>query len=291
MMKSNLKTPHWTETRSLLFVPATSTHLLAKAVQRGADAVILDLEDSIPFERKSAARELLAPAVKQLAGQIPLLVRVNSSLDLLRDDVAALPLDLLECVLLPKVESAEQVRLLASMLAARQGNDAAATPIAALIETPLGILHGEEIATAHPSVVALGFGAEDYAASLMIEPRPEALLWPAQAVTNCARAFQLACWGLPGSVADIEDMLAFGRLVKQARDIGFTGTVCIHPRQVEVANKGFDPTELELSWARRVVAADQEARKMGKGAVILDGRMIDKPIVERAQRWLNRSTQ
>lgn len=274
------------QARSLLFVPATSPHLLAKAAQRGADALIVDLEDSVPLERKAEARQMAARAIEQLAGQAPVLVRVNAGPELLRADVESLPLAGLRGVLLPKVESAAQVQHLAQLLAQRQAPGAAPSQIAALIETALGVVRGESIATAHPSLCALGFGAEDYAAEMMVEPQPASLLWAAQSVTNCARAFGLACWGLPGSIAEIEDMDAFAGLVRQARAIGFSGTVCIHPRQVPLVNAGFGPTEHELAWARKVVAADDEARASGRGAVTLDGRMIDRPIVERARRWL-----
>ncbi|MEJ7932305.1 CoA ester lyase [Ramlibacter sp. AN1015] len=274
------------DARSLLFVPATSVHLLAKAAQRGADALIVDLEDAVPMDRKAPARQMAAQAIEQLVGQAGVLVRVNSAPELVREDVQCLPLHHLQAVLLPKVESAAQVQELARLLAQRQAPGAAPVPIAALIETPLGVLRAESIATAHQSVCALGFGAEDYASEMLVEPQPQSLLWAAQAVTNCARAFRLASWGLPGSVAEISDMDGFAALVKQARAVGFSGTVCIHPRQIPVANAGFGPTPQELAWARKVLAADEEARARGLGAVTLDGRMIDRPIVERARRWL-----
>jgi citrate lyase subunit beta/citryl-CoA lyase len=145
------------------------------------------------------------------------------------------------------------------------------------------------VAQAHNSLCALGFGAEDFAAEMSVAPQAISLMWPAQQVTTCARAWNLACWGLPGSVAEIEDMQAFGRLVADARAIGFTGTVCVHPRQVGVANAGFAPTPQELAWARKVLAADIQARAHGLGATMLDGRMIDLPIVERARLWLARA--
>ena len=277
---------HLKEARSLLFVPATSPHLLAKAAQRGADALIVDLEDAVPLDRKVEARAMAARAIEQLADQVPVLVRVNSAAELLFADIESLPLARLQGVMLPKVESAQQVQSLAAALAQRGDPGPSTMPIVALIETALGVLRAEEIATAHSGVCALGFGAEDYAAEMLVEPKPESLLWPAQAVSNCARAFNLACLGLPGSVAEIENMDAFAILVRQARSIGFTGTICIHPRQVGVANAGFGPSEQELAWARKVLAADDEARAKGLGAVTLEGRMLDRPIVERARRWL-----
>lgn len=276
--------------RSLLFVPATSTHLLAKAAQRGADALIIDLEDAVPVARKREARVLAADAIATLAGALPLLLRVNADPDLWQADLQAVPLHRLHGVMLPKVESPAQVRLLQAALDQRCGsseaNPGSPPPIIALIETPLGVLRAEQIAEASPNLRALGFGAEDFAAEMGVAPLPAALQWPAHKVAVCARAFGLACWGLPGSVAEIADMAAFDRLVAQARAIGFTGTVCIHPRQVPVAIAGFGPSPQELQWARDVVAAADAAQAQGAGAVQLDGRMVDRPVVERARRWL-----
>jgi citrate lyase subunit beta/citryl-CoA lyase len=134
---------------------------------------------------------------------------------------------------------------------------------------------------ASPRLCALGSGAEDYAAAIGLAPAPASLGVPAQ-------AHALGFWGLAGSVAETADMDAFGALVRLSRKLGFTGTVYIHPRQVPVANEGFGPTPEEITWARRVVPAAEEARARGEGAVLLDGRMIDRPIEDRAQRWLAR---
>lgn len=269
--------------RSLLFVPATSPQLLAKAVRSGADAVIVDLEDSVAPERKAEARRLAHEAITACGGEVPLLLRLNSQPEWLSADLAQAPLARLQGVMLPKVESAQQVIDLQEALV-RAG--APQLPIVPLIETARGVIDAERIAAATPNVAALGFGAEDYASEMGVAPQPTSLLWPAQQVATCARAFGQACWGLPGSIAEIADMDAFGALVAQARAVGFTGTVCIHPKQVPVANQGFAPSAAELEWAARVVAADEDARRRGLGAVQLDGRMVDRPIVERARRWL-----
>jgi len=274
--------------RSMLFVPGDRPERFDKAVRSGADAVIVDLEDSVAPERKAEARRLAHEAITASGSEVPLLLRVNAQPGWLRDDVAQAPLDRLQGVMLPKVESAQQVLDLQDALV-RLG--APQLPIAVLIETARGVLHAERIAGASPNVAALGFGAEDYASEMGVAPQPPSLLWPAQQVATCARAFGQACWGLPGSIAEIADMDAFGTLVSQARAVGFTGTVCIHPKQVAVANQGFGPSAAELEWARKIVAADEDAQRRGLGAVQLDGRMIDRPIVERARRWLRLSTR
>jgi citrate lyase subunit beta/citryl-CoA lyase len=271
--------------RSLLFLPATSPHLLAKATERGADALVVDLEDAVPPARKAEARPMATAALRDLAARgAEVLLRVNAERALWEDDIAAIPPGITVTLMLPKVEAAPQVEALATALAAR-GQDA---PIAALIETPRGVLEAARIATASPRLCALGFGAEDYAAAIGLAPAPASLGVPAQMVGVAAHAHGLGFWGLAGSVAETVDMDAFGALVRLSRQMGFTGTVCIHPRQVPVANEGFGPTPEEIAWARRVVAAAEEARARGEGAVLLDGRMIDRPIEDRARRWLAR---
>ena len=274
--------------RSLLFVPATSPHLLEKATQRGADAIIVDLEDAVPLDRKDEARRMAIDAVRQLKQQgARVVLRVNAPPAMLSADLAAAPLEAIDAVMLPKAESAEQVRDLDAQLS-RLAPQAMHVRIVPLIESARGLLACERIADASSRVCALGFGAEDYAAEMSVVPELDTLAWPAQYVTTCARAFDLACWGLPGSVAEVSDMDRFAALVRRARGIGFTGSVCIHPRQVPVVNEGFGPTAAELAWAQRVIDADAIARRQGKGAVLLDGRMIDRPVVARAARWLAR---
>lgn len=273
--------------RSLLFVPATAPHLLAKAAQRGADAIVIDLEDAVPLDRKAEARVLAVHAVEHLRAQgATVLLRVNADPQLLEADLASAPLAQLAAVMLPKVESHQEIWALDAALARLAPERKDELSIVALIESARGVLAAERIALASKRLCALGFGAEDYAAEMSVMPCVDALAWPAQQVATCARAYGLGCWGLPGSVGEVSDIAAFASLVSQARNMGFTGSVCIHPAQVGAVNAGFGPTERELAWARRVVAADRAARANGQGAVLLEGRMIDRPIVERAARWL-----
>jgi len=273
--------------RSLLFLPAIAPRLLARAAERGADALVVDLEDSVPPDRKAEARPLARAAVRSLAeGGASVVLRVNADPALWREDLLEMPVHMLAAVMLPKVETLQQVEAFAEALASSaRASGHRPPPIAALLETPRGVLASAEVAQ-HPALCALGFGAEDYAAALGVPPEPAALVWPAAQVLTCAHAWGLQCWGLAASIAEVEDLDAFGRSVRAARAMGFTGSVCIHPRQVDVVNRGFSPDANELASAARVVAADDAARAAGLGAVLLDGRMIDLPIVERARRWL-----
>lgn len=270
--------------RSLLFVPATSEHLWEKASQRDADAVVVDLEDAIPLDKKALARSLAPKAIQLLKDKgAQVVLRVNSDPTLWQQDLAGMPLHHLSAIMLPKVETKDQVEAFSMALATL--SDGIPPPIAALLETPLGVLATAQIA-GHPALCALGFGAEDYSGSIGVHPNPLALTWPAQQVITGAHAYGLQCWGMAGSIAEVHDLEAFTKSVELARNIGFTGSVCIHPNQVAIVNRGFSPSVAELEWAQKVVDADQSARAKGLGAVLLDGKMIDKPIVDRAQRWL-----
>ncbi|MFY8081452.1 MAG: HpcH/HpaI aldolase/citrate lyase family protein [Limnohabitans sp.] len=270
--------------RSLLFVPATSEHLWEKASQRGADAVVIDLEDAIPIEKKELARAMAPKAIQLLKDKgADVVLRVNSDPKLWEQDLVGMPLKSLSAVMLPKVETKDQVEAFSKALT--QHCSATPPPIAALLETPLGVLATSQIA-GHPSLCALGFGAEDYSGAIGVHPHALALTWPAQQVITGAHAYGLQCWGMAGSIAEVKDLDAFGKDVEFARSIGFTGSVCIHPNQVAIVNRGFSPSAAELEWAQKVVDADEAARAKGLGAVLLEGKMIDKPIVDRARRWL-----
>lgn len=270
--------------RSLLFVPATSEHLWEKAAKRGADAVVIDLEDAIPLDKKDQARAMAPIAIQRLKDNgVEVVLRVNSDPLLWQQDLMGMPLSILSAIMLPKVETINQLETFSQAL--NQLSSAQPTPIAALLETPLGVLATAQIAR-HPSLCALGFGAEDYSGAIGVHPNALALTWPAQQVITGAHAYGLQCWGMAGSIAEVKDLEAFEKDVVYARRIGFTGSVCIHPHQVAIVNRGFSPSSAELEWAAKVIDADQAARAKGLGAVLLEGKMIDKPIVDRARRWM-----
>ena len=215
-------------------------------------------------------------------------LRINAERSQWQADLASAPLALLAGVLLPKVESAAQLQAFGEELAKHERAQGVSTPlrIAALVESPLGVLRAAEIAAASERLCALGFGTEDYCAQIGLPPGPDALRWPAQQLVVAAHAYGLACWGLADSIAEVADLARLGAAVAQARAIGFTGSVSIHPKQVPVMNAGFSPSEEERAWARRVVEAAAAAQAAGQGVVLLDGRMVDKPIVDRANRVL-----
>ncbi|MCL4746673.1 MAG: CoA ester lyase [Burkholderiaceae bacterium] len=266
--------------RTLLFVPVLEPRFFAKAGQRGADALILDLEDAVVPERKAEAREALVAAAATLrAGGVPVLARVNNDPATIEHDLKACVAAGVDMVMLPKAESAEQVRFVAERLGPGVG-------LAPLIESPRGVLRAEAIVGAHDAVVATGFGAEDFALAMGAAPSRALLGPPASHVAMCAHAHGVACWGLVTGIVELADREALREIGLQARQLGFTGTPAIHPNQVPVFNEAFSPSEQEIAHSRRVLEVFEAARACGAGTTRLDGKLVDKPIVDRALRIL-----
>lgn len=261
--------------RSFLFVPASRPDFIAKAAGRGADAIILDLEDAVSeAERPEAIRRLPAcvAALRQQGARV--LVRVRSLDEGGRGDLAvAADAD---GIFLPKVNTSDDVAVAAADLPPRR-------EIVAMIESAAGLLAASEIAAV---ASGLAFGGEDFCADLMIEPSEEALSGPAQAVVIASRAHGRPAYGLPGSLAGFADLDGFGRLAGRAARLGFTGAMAIHPTQVPVLNAAFAPSPAQVDHARRVIAT---AEKAGGGAVALDGKMIDRAVIARARKLLARA--
>jgi citrate lyase subunit beta/citryl-CoA lyase len=276
--------------RSLLFVPAHQPRFVARAHERGADGIILDLEDAVPPEEKEGARAVLAAAaacVGQAGADV--MVRVGRGIRPLARDLEAVVLPGIAALVLPKVESADWVMEVAAAVAELEAErDLVPDAIRFIlqIETPGALPRLPAIAAAHPRVAAMTLGPEDYCAALGAVPGPEVLMGPNLAILQAARAAGVLPLGLVGSIGDVSDLAAYGALVTQARSLGFRGAMAVHPAQVPVLNAGFSPSEAEIAWASRVVAADRAARAEGRGAFRLDGRMIDLPVVRRAEEIL-----
>ena len=270
--------------RSALFVPLADERFIAKAHQRGADALLLDLEDSVPPAQKAQARARLGDAARRLTSVGALvMVRINSAPEHLAEDLKAAAKSSVSAVFLPKVESAEQVVAAEFML---KGSNAG---IVAMLESPASVLDAAAIARAGTRLAGLAFGSEDYCGLLGIASDKAALDWPAQMVAVAARARGLAAFGLPGPVSEIADMGAYARLLEKAKAMGYTGCTCIHPKQVAEANRVYSPTAEELALAREIVAAFDAAVKEGRGAFALHGRMIDAPVADQARATLARA--
>lgn len=278
--------------RSLLFVPAHSERFVSRAHERNADAIILDLEDSVPAAEKGGARAGLGEAIRQAGqGKAAVLVRINSGIRAVAADLDAAVVAGVAALVLPKAEAVDWIRAVAETVAeleAERGLQPGAIGLVLQIETPGALPLLPALATAHPRVAAMTVGPEDFCAALGAVPGPDALLGPNLAVLCAARAAGIAPLGFVGSIGAFEDIDAFRATVTQARGMGFRGAMCIHPKQVAVLNELFAPSAAELDWARRVVESDRAARAEGLGAFRVDGRMVDAPVVRRAQDILGR---
>jgi citrate lyase subunit beta/citryl-CoA lyase len=282
--------PVW---RSLLYVPVNVAKFVASAADRGADGVILDLEDSVAPAQKPAARGMLADGVKQ-AGRRggDVLVRVNRPWRLLVADLEAAVIPGVAALALPKIESAEHVQAIAEIvdeLETERGLPPGHVRFVPMVETASGFFRTEAIARAHPRVVAITIGAEDLALSVGMLPEAEGLFYPKQQSVFAARAAGILPLGFIGTVADYKDPEKFRATIQRSRKLGFLGAACIHPLQVPILNEEYAPNAAEIASAERMVAAYDDAMAAGKGAVEFEGRMIDIPVVDRARATLARA--
>ena len=276
--------------RSLLFVPGNSPAMLLNADVHGADGIILDLEDAVATDQKDAARILVRNAVRAMDYSVrSLVIRVNPlDTPYCREDLAA-AVPLRPAYIMPtKVGGAEELEALSALIApleAENGIPEGSTALMPLIETARGIENAYAIACA-PRVRALLLGAEDYTADLRAERSKESqeIAYARGRILNAARAAGAEVIDTPFTdVNDREGLLADAR---HARALGFTGKASISPRHVADINSAFSPSPAEVQYARQVLLAIEEGKRLGKGAVSLRGKMIDKPIVDRARQTL-----
>src|SRR5215470_6910954 len=261
-MRSDL--PSW---RSLLFVPVTREKFVASAHSRGADAIILDLEDSVPEADKQRGRDLIAAAAREVGRSgADVLVRINRPWQHAFRDIEAAALPAVAALMCPKVESAEHLLVIAELLDALEGQRGLACgqiKLVALIETAAGYFRAAEIAKATPRLVALSLGAEDFALSVGMEPIGETLQMPKQTVIIAARAAGILPLGFMGTVADFKDLEAFRQVVRRSRKFGFAAASCIHPSVVHVLNEEYGVAPEAADRARRMIAAYDAAIAQG----------------------------
>lgn len=284
-MKTNA--PVW---HSLLYVPANEPRFIAKAHQRGASALILDLEDSVAEADKFAARDGIETAIPILAQSgADVLVRINQPLGLAIRDVEAAVRAGVTGLVLTKVDGASHVRLLdelVTQLELERGLVAGAIRFVVVIETPRAWLQMDSIFAASSRNVAALLGSEDFSLACDATPVDETLLLPKQQLIIAARARGLAPLGLIASVANFSDEEKLYAMAERSRRFGFAGATCVHPTQVRIVNKAFAPSTADLERARRLVATYEDAVSKGRGSVRFEGEMIDAPVVERARRLL-----
>ena len=279
--------PGW---RTALFIPVHIEKFVAKAHTRGADAYILDMEDSVPLAQKESARECIIPAAKTVAQDgADALVRINIEESLAMKDLEASVDESVKAIVVPKVESAAQILRLAAKideLEHAKGMSIGHTSMIAMIESVDALPNLDEIAASHPRVVAMTLGSEDFSATAGMQPLPQTLLLPNQMLAFACRRANIMPLGFPGSIADYSDIDAFRETIVFAKQLGFVGAFCIHPKQVTVLNEVLTPSAEEIEHAEGLLNAFEEGIAQGKGAVEYKGKMIDLPVVERAKELL-----
>lgn len=274
--------------RSWLFAPANKPALVAKALASAADAVIIDLEDAIPLAEKVASREGLAALIDR--AHAALFVRINAlSTRFALDDIVATAALPIAGIMLPKAEREADVAIVHWLLDQLQAPSvhARGCEIVPLVETAAGVARAQEIASASCRVRRLAFGAGDYTLDLAMHwsHDEQELMSARSAIAIASRLAGLeppvdAVW------VDIADAQGMDRSAERARDHGFQGKMCIHPAQVGSVNAAYRPSADSLAKAGKIVAAFDAAEASGVGAIQIDGKMIDYPVVAAARRTL-----
>ncbi len=277
--------------RSFLFAPGTRDDLLKKALESDADAVICDLEDSVPAAEKAAARRRVEALLASRPAGPPLWVRINAQQGAYwRDDVEAVVRPGVRGLRLPKVRSADAVREVAHVVAAaeeRNGIRPGTTQLAATVETADGVLAAHDIAR-QGGVRHLVFGAADFAADVGAEPDDEDLetLFARSQLVLASRAAGIEP-PVAGAFTRLQDLAGLERSTRAHARLGFFGRSCIHPRQVAIVNEIFTPSLAQLARALEIVRAHAEAGLSGAGGVALaDGAFVDAAAVRRADALL-----
>ncbi|MEP7271100.1 MAG: CoA ester lyase [Acidobacteriota bacterium] len=276
--------------RSLLYVPGSSVKMIAKAQGSAADGIILDLEDSIPPDQKESARETVARALSEFDfGSKQVFVRINSlATSHSIEDARAIAASGKAGILIPKVQSPDDITTIAPILASGPSGNRPQR-LLCLIESPRGVLSCHEIARTSSVVAGLVFGLADLVREIgcrLTAGEPE-MLYARSHVLLAARATGLEAFDSPHF--GIEDLDGVYRACQAARHLGYDGKTIIHPSHIAIVNEAFDPTVTEIAEAKRVVAALEEAAAAGRGAIALDGQLIDQVHLAQARKVLDRA--
>jgi citrate lyase subunit beta/citryl-CoA lyase len=281
--------PVW---RSILYVPGNVPKFIDKAHERGADCVLVDLEDSVQPAQKPEARAMLPETMKKVArGGADVAVRINRAMRLAIPDLEAAVRPGLTALFITKTESVQHLRLLdeaVSELEKERGMKVGSVGFGAMIEHPRAMTEIHDIAEHAPRLIGMMLGGEDFALETGSVPGDETLELPKRLVAFAAQAHNVPMIGILGTVADYSDKEAYKKSAERARRFGFAGGTCIHPALVTALNEAFTPPEADVAHARRLIQADAEAAAAGRGSFQVDGKMIDIPVIERARKLIAR---
>ena len=274
-----------------MFVPGNNPGMMADAHIYGPDSIMLDLEDSVTLAEKDAARLLVYHALQSVDyGHTEMVVRINPlNTPFGRKDIEAVVRAGVQVIRMPKTETADEVREVeAEILRVEQRLGCVGrTQIMAAIESALGVVNAYDIATASSRMMGIALGAEDYCANLKTQRTPSGneLQLARQTIVVAARAAGIDA--LDTVYSNLNDMDTFRAEVEYIKSLGFDGKSIINPRQIEVVNEVFAPKEKDIAKARTILAAIKEAEERGSGVVSVNGKMVDKPVVIRAQRTID----
>ena len=275
----------------MMFVPGNNPGMMQDAFIYGPDSIMLDLEDSVTLAEKDTARLLVYNALRTVDyGNIEMVVRINPlSTPYGHKDVEAVVKAGVDVVRMPKTETADEVREVEAAIekVETELGCVGRTKIMAAIESALGVVNAYAIATASKRMMGIALGAEDYCANLKTQRTTEGteLLLARQTIVVAARAAGIDC--IDTVFSNLNDMDAFRREVETIKKLGFDGKSIINPRQIEIVNEVFTPSQKDIDKAVAIVGALHEAARRGSGVIALNGKMIDKPVVIRAQHTID----
>lgn len=274
--------------RTMMFVPGANAAMLRDAPLYGADSVMFDLEDAVSLNEKDSARTLVHFALKTFDySAIETVVRINGLDTVGALDIEAMVLAGVNVIRLPKTETAQDIIDVAAVTTqVEEENDlpVGTTKMMAAIESAEGVLNARDIATASDRLIGIALGAEDYVTNMKTRRYPDGqeLLFARSMILHAARAAGIAA--IDTVFSDINDTDGFIAETTRIKQLGFDGKSVINPRQIPLVNGIYAPSKAEIQQAKEVIWAIREAESKGSGVISLNGKMVDKPIVERAER-------
>ncbi len=280
--------------RTALFVPGNRPDRVDKAVDTAADVVIIDLEDAVPYSQKNETRPVVREKILKYH-QRPVFVRVNAlNTEFFQDDLNAVLVKELACIMVPKVDAADQIQEINRRLLKVEENKGVrpgSVAIMPLIESALAVENVFQIVTQRTEperLFTVAFGAADFALDMGFEitKTGEELCYPRARIAVACRAAGVAPPLDTPFMIDLKDFEALEADIKQARRYGFQGKLCIHPNQIDMCNRLFSPSKAEIQYARKVIQAFDAAEAGGSAAIQVEGKFIDYPVVERCRRIL-----
>ncbi|AGQ28508.1 citrate (pro-3S)-lyase subunit beta [Streptococcus pyogenes] len=280
--------------RTMMFVPGANAAMLRDAPLFGADSIMFDLEDSVSFKEKDTSRALVHFALKTFDySSVETVVRVNGLDSCGVLDIEAVVLAGVNVIRLPKTETAQDivdVEAVIERVERENGIEVGRTRMMAAIESAEGVLNAREIAKASKRLIGIALGAEDYVTNMKTRRYPDGqeLFFARSMILHAARAAGIAA--IDTVYSDVNNTEGFQNEVRMIKQLGFDGKSVINPRQIPLVNEIYTPTKKEIDHAKQVIWAIREAESKGSGVISLNGKMVDKPIVERAERVIALAT-